>query len=306
MFWIIILILAAALLVLCYICAYSCFNVRSTGEDVPFVPKGEQYEPLREEILANINAGAELPYEDVYIQSFDGLRLHGKFYAVKEGAPTHILVHGYRSSALLDFGGGLASVVKRGHNALLIDQRGHSGSEGKYLSFGINESRDVLGWVDYINQRLGADKPVILEGVSMGAATVLMTIELGLPENVIGILADSPYSSPEEAIRYVMKRDGFPQFLFPLLRLGGRIFCGFDISSRSPRESVKKCTVPVFFIHGDEDLYVPYEMGVETYEACPAKKFFFTGKGAGHVLSFLIDNEGYREIHSQFMAEILK
>ena len=72
MFWIIILLLAAALLVLCYICAYSCFNVRSTGEDVPFVPKGEQYEPLREEILANINAGAELPYEDVYIQSFDG------------------------------------------------------------------------------------------------------------------------------------------------------------------------------------------------------------------------------------------
>lgn len=306
MFWLIIPILAAALLVLCYICAHSCFYVRSTGKDEPFLPKGEQYEPLYEAIQANIDAGACLPYEDVYIQSFDGLRLHGKFYAVKEGAPTHILVHGYRSSALLDFGGGLSNVVKRGHNALLIDQRGHSGSEGRYLSFGINESRDVMGWIDYVNSRMGKDKPVILEGVSMGAATVLMTIELGLPENVIGILADSPYTDPEEIIRFVMKRDGFPQFLFPFLRLGGRIFCGFDISSRKPVDNMKICKIPVFFIHGDDDRFVPYEMGVENFDACTAKKFFFTGKGAGHVLSYLIDREGYRKVHDEFMAEILK
>lgn len=307
MFWIIILFLAAVILLLIpYICAQMCFSVRSTGKDEPEIPGGDQYGPQHDKILANITEARALPYEDVYIQSFDGLRLHGKFYAVDDAAPTHILVHGYRSSALLDFGGGLRDVVKSGHNALLIDQRAHSASEGKYLSFGINESRDVIDWIEYINRRQGMDKSVIIEGVSMGAATVLMTVELGLPENVIGILADSPYTDPEEIIRFVMKRDGFPQFLFPLLRLGGRLYCGFDISSRSPRENMKKCKVPVFFIHGDEDRFVPYEMGVENYEVCTAKKFFFTGHGAGHVLSYLVDREGYRKAHDEFMAEILK
>ena len=164
----------------------------------------------------------------------------------------------------------------------------------------------MLGWIEYVNNRMGADKPVIIEGVSMGAATVLMTVELGLPENVIGILADSPYTDPEKIIRFVMKRDGFPQFLFPLLRLGGLIYGGFDISSRKPVDNMKICKIPVFFIHGDDDRFVPYEMGVENFDACTAKKFFFTGKGAGHVLSYLIDREGYRKVHDEFMAEILK
>ena len=301
-----ILLLAAALvLLISYICVRMVFAVHSTGRDEPKMPQGQQYLVIMDKIRALVDGAAALPYDDVYTQSFDGLRLHGKFYAVDENAPTHILFHGYRSSALLDFGGGLIDVVNRGHNALLVNQRAHAASEGKYLSFGINERLDCLTWIDYVNSRMGLDKRVIIEGVSMGAATVLMAAGMELPENVIGVLADAGYSSPEKIIRHVMRQRHYPQLLFPFIRLGGLIFCKFDISSQSPVESLKNCRVPVFFIHGDDDRFVPYEMGRENYEACPSKKFFFTGKNAGHAISYIIDNEGYRKAHSEFMNEIL-
>ena len=305
MFLYIILAAAALVLLVSYICAQMVFAVHSTGRDEPHLPKGRQYLEIKDKIFALVDEAAALPYEDVYIQSFDGLKLHGKYYAADEAAPIHILFHGYRSSALLDFGGGLRDVVKRGHNAILVDQRAHSASEGKYLSFGINESRDCLSWIDYAKSRFGCDKSIIIEGVSMGAATVMMAAGMELPENVIGVLADSGYSSPEKIIRHVMHQQHYPQLLFPFIRLGGLIFCGFDISSGSPAEAMKLCRIPAFFIHGNNDRFVPYEMSIENYEACPAKKFFFTGENAGHGLSYLVDLEGYRKAHSEFMAEIL-
>ena len=306
MFWpVLIITLAALLLIILYVCVQLCFSVHSTGRDEPHLPPGKQYLELEKEIFALVDEAAALPYEDVYIQSFDGLRLHGKFYAVDKKAPTHIMFHGYRSSALLDFGGGLRDTVKNGHNALLVDQRAHAASEGKYLSFGINESRDCLDWTNYVNQRCGAEQPVVLQGVSMGAATVLMASALELPENVAGILADCGYSSPEMIIRHVMKMRHYPSCLFPLLRLGGRLFCGFDICAGSPAEALKSCKLPVFFIHGDDDRFVPYEMGLENYNACPTKKFLFTGRGAGHGLSYLKDLDGYRKVYRDFMDEIL-
>lgn len=299
------LTLAALILLVSYICAQMVFAVRSSGRDEPHLPKGRQYLEIKDDIFALVAEAAALPYEDVYTESFDGLRLHGKLYNTGENAPVHILFHGYRSSALLDFGGGLRDVVQRGHNAILVDQRAHSASEGKYLSFGINERRDCLAWIDCAKRRFGSDCRIIIEGVSMGAATVLMAAGNALPENVIGVLADSAYSSPEKIIRHVMRKQHYPQLLFPFIRLGGRIFAGFDICAESPLEALKSCKIPVFFIHGDDDRFVPYAMGRENYEACGAKKFFFTGKNAGHGLSYLIDLEGYRKAHSEFMDEIL-
>ena len=308
MFWLVpVLILAALLLLVLYICVQLCFRVHSSGVDEPekHLPPGRQYLAIKDRIFELVDRSAALPYEDVYIQSFDGLRLHAKFYPGRENTPAHILMHGYRSSALLDFSGAIADAVNDGHSVLLVDQRAHAGSEGKYLSFGIFESRDCLSWIEYINRRLGADTPIILKGVSMGGATVMMAAALPMPENVVGILSDCGYSSPEKIIRHVMKLRHYPQCLFPLLRLGGKVFCGFDVCSETALEALKSCKVPMFFIHGDDDRFVPYEMALECFDACPTKKFFFTGKGAGHGLSYILDRPGYMEVYNEFIKEIL-
>ncbi len=73
-----------------------------------------------------------------------------------------------------------------GFNLLLVDQRAQNGSAGRYITFGVRESRDVRPWVELHNREFGPE-PVFLGGVSMGATTVLMAAGGPLPENVRGL-----------------------------------------------------------------------------------------------------------------------
>ena len=294
---------ALLLLVCCWIFVRCFVRWPMPHERVEY-PRGGVYSRCWDQLVALVDDLEREPYEPARILARDGVPLHARYYEFCAGAPTHILLHGYRGS-YQDMCGCFKIAKELGHNVLLVSQRAHGKSDGKYLSFGIKESRDCLAWIEYINQRFGAEQPIILKGVSMGAATVMMASELELPENVVGILADCGYSSPEKIIRHVMRKRHYPQLLFPFIRLGGLIFGGFDICSNTPVRALKNCKLPVFFIHGDDDRFVPYEMGRENFEACPAKKYFFTGKNAGHGLSYLVDLEGYRRAHSEFMDEIL-
>ena len=116
----------------------------------------------------------------------------------------------------------------------------------------------------------------------MGAATVLMATELGLVKNVKAIVADCGYSSPEDIIEQVLKRDVHIPFAKPMMRISNAIFCKpfghFDIYAASAVGAMKKnSTIPVLFIHGKADSFVPCEMTVENFNACAAKKAAFNG-----------------------------
>jgi len=142
---------------------------------------------------------------DVWTQSEDGLRLHGLWVEAEEAIGTAILVHGYHSTKLVDFGGSMAYLHRQGLNLLLVDQRAHGESGGHTIAFGVEERLDCLDWLKYAVGRFGCDTPMALYGVSMGAATVLMASGLGLPENVKCIVADCPYSSPRAIISKVCR-----------------------------------------------------------------------------------------------------
>ena len=139
-------------------------------EDVSSMPDTEQYNVFRAQSKKMIRDTLSIPYEDVFITSFDGLRLHAKFYAASERkAPVQIMFHGYKSSAERDFCGGLREGIDGGFNVLLVDQRAHGESEGKYLTFGVNERFDCLSWASYAAERFGNDVKIYLYGISMGA-----------------------------------------------------------------------------------------------------------------------------------------
>ena len=175
-------------------------------EDPHALPVGEQYINERGRMLALIEELEQIPFEPVTIRSRDGLKLYGRYYHVREGAPVQIQVHGYRGSALRDFCGGSKLAREMGMNILLVDQRAHGGSGGRTITFGIRERWDCLSWAEYAAERFG-DVDIYLVGVSMGAASVLMASELDLPENVAGIIADCPFSSPEAIIAKVCRED---------------------------------------------------------------------------------------------------
>lgn len=203
--------IAAAILCAAYLCYKKTFCVRREDTVNPFcLLIGEQYEARKDEMLRLIGSAVKVPCEEVFTQSADGLQLHGRYYETAPGAPVQILVHGYNGNPLRDFSGGLLFTLRFGYNVILIDQRAHGQSEGRCLTFGVRVREDCLAWIRYANARFGGETPIVLTGISMGAATVLMASELELPDNVVGIIADCGYSSPREIIRTVIREMRLP------------------------------------------------------------------------------------------------
>lgn len=272
--------------------------------------EGETFEPLREICKANIDLLYSLPAEDILIKSFDGLTLRAKYYKGRGGEPYHLLFHGYKSSAYLDFSGGAIECIKRGGNVILIDQRAHGDSEGRTIAFGVLERRDVHSWISYTEKRFGKDISIFLWGVSMGAATVLSSLEYPMPKSVAGVIADCPFSSPLSIITLVAGKMGLPHWLVPwLIRPAALIWGGFRLAERDAKHAVKNAGVPILLIHGDADTFVPRCMSDEIYEAARDAGVdisYHVFEGADHAMSYLNDKERYLSLIDSFIPSAIE
>ncbi|MCQ2427922.1 MAG: alpha/beta hydrolase [Clostridia bacterium] len=276
-------------------------------KDVTYdVLSGPDYDIFHDDMIKLIDDVVDIPYETVEIRAFDGKRLFARFYAGNDGAPFHLECHGYKGNGIRDFSGGMQLALEKGDNILLIDHRAHGRSEGHTISFGILERRDVLLWTDYLIRRFGGDIKIYLEGVSMGAATVLMASELQLPPNVVGILADCPYSSPFGIVKKVTaEMVPCPGVFYPFFPVAARLFGRFRLRECSAVEAVKHAKVPILLIHGTGDHYVPFEMSREIKAANPDLITLVEVEGAPHGLSFIKDNDKYRAATEEFRERTL-
>lgn len=223
------------------------------------------------------------PSEIWTLTSADGFKLHATYYEPARGSHDWaILVHGYGRDQT--FANDYAEeYLKRGYNVLTPDLRGCGTSEGIYLTMGTLESRDVVLWAEKIVER-DPDAKIILHGVSMGAATVMMSAALQ-PKNLVAVVEDCGYTSAYEMFTAQLdKIFGLPEFpIMPIVDVVSRIKVGVAISDAAPIESVKKISVPILFIHGDADKLVPYEMMDRLFNATTSTvKEKFTVEGAGH------------------------
>lgn len=293
----IIVFLIIAIILIAYICYLMAFHVKKkdkySKEEFP-IPDGQIYEPWRDTMKQWMIQTRALPHTCYSIKSFDGLTLHAKYYECKPGAPIELMFHGYRGNAERDLCGGVQRCFALGHNAFIVDQRGCGNSDGTVISFGVNEYRDCLSWVDFAVDHFGPDAKFILTGISMGASTVLNAAGQPLPANVVGVLADCGYTSPAEIIKKVIGDMKLPAKLaYPFVQLGALLFGHFNVDKIAPVEAIKNCNLPVIFFHGENDDYVPCEMSRKNYTACPSRKRLVTIPGAGHGLSYLVDPELY-------------
>ncbi len=299
-------VLAGLALLISYICYRMAFYVtkkQKAPEEYP-IPVGQIYEPYREKMIAWIRETRAMPHKDLEITSFDGLTLRGKYYEYAPGATVELMFHGYRGNAERDLCGGVQRCFALGHSALIVDQRGCGRSDGRVITFGVNESRDCLRWIDCLRQLLGEDVKIILTGISMGAATVMAAAGRELPDNVVGILADCGYTSPEAIMKKVIRSMKLPaELAYPFVKLGARLYGGFHLEEISPIQAMAGCPVPVIFFHGEADDFVPCDMSRENYAACTARKRLVTIPGAGHGLSYPVDKERYLQAMREFFGE---
>lgn len=267
--------------------------------------KGRQYEEVAEHLFRISGIMEKFPFEAVTIESFDGTELYGRYYHMRDGAPLEILFHGYRSCAFRDCSGGHALARKMGFNTLVVDQRAHGESGGTVITFGIKERLDCKCWLDYAAGRFGADTPIILSGLSMGAATVLMASELDLPKNVVGIMADSPYSTPSAIIEKVCRDMHYPVALCrPFIHLGALLYGHFRLNACNAKDAVSRARIPILLIHGEADHFVPCGMTHEIREAAASRVEAHTFPNAGHGLSYITDPRRYERVVFRFLDSI--
>ena len=240
--------------------------------------------------------------QDIYITSWDGLKLHGLWIPAENAQGTILLAHGYRSTYLADFGAAYDFYHNLGFNILVPQQRSHGMSQGKYITFGVKESRDMQSWIRYHNGHFG-ELPFILSGISMGASTVLYLADKELPTNVCGIIADCGFTTPKDILSVVFKRVTHLSAIPTIWAtdLFARIFAGFSLTEQDTRKSLANSRLPVFMVHGSADDFVPCEMTSQGYDVCTSQKKLLIVEGADHGVSFLADRQTYTEAIVDFL-----
>jgi fermentation-respiration switch protein FrsA (DUF1100 family) len=300
----VLLFLLTAVLIISYVC-YSMAFKRAKVEYTPLElvgrSKHDEHREISERMVSELDA---IPHTELSVKSYDGLTLRARYYPGFEGEPLEIQCHGYRSHPVRDFSGGAIESIKRGRHLLLIYQRAHGRSEGRTITFGQKECRDLLLWTEYMLNRIGRETDVIYTGISMGGATVLSASALALPENVKVIIADCPCSDAKSIIKHVIKGMKIPPSLaYPFVRLGAIIFGGFDPNGSDASHAVKSAKIPILLIHGEDDGFVPPEMSKKIYENIPGKKRIELFPKARHGTSYLVDTERYMRTVDEFINE---
>lgn len=231
----------------------------------------------------------KLNKEEVYIHN-QKLKLHGTFLNQNSNKSV-IIIHGYGAKIKFRIQDA-PFYYNQGFNVLLIDQRVHGLSEGKYVSLGKYESQDLLEWIKWLSAKTNNSK-IVLDGVSMGAATVLCASRLDLPANVVFAVSDCSYTTMQELIKATSKRYMLvPNWL--LIGLGegyARRFGKFSLNQDGPIDCVKQAKIPILFIHGTGDKLIPVSMSNELYDACISDKKLVQIPDAGHAFSFTYDRK---------------
>ncbi len=245
-------------------------------------------------------------YTDEYITSSDKLKLHSYKVTNQNNSNKWVIaVHGYTSEGI-----NMSTYAKHyydnGYNVLIPDLRAHGLSEGNYIGMGWDDRLDIISWINYIlNENPNAE--IILHGVSMGAATVLMTSGEEIPSNVKAIVADCGYTSVWDEFAYQLD-DLFSLPEFPILNVSSmvaKIRAGYFLGEASSLEQVKNSKTPILYIHGDKDDFVPYYMMEELYNATSSEKEMLTIKGAEHAKASEVDPETYWNTVNNFINKYM-
>ena len=244
--------------------------------------------------------------KSVYINSFDGLKLHATFLKSKSNSDkTVICFHGYTGNSIDDFASLAKFYHKNNFNVLMPDMRAHGKSEGVYIGFGVLDRFDAHRWIKYVMKITGRNSKILLHGISMGAATVLMSGKLGFPKNVKGIIADCGFTSVYEIFSHILKNQyHIPKYpVMKITEIITRKRAGYGFNDINTVEALKNINIPILFIHGELDDFVPMWMSKKNYKACIGNKDFLVVKNADHAESYYVDKKVYECTVKEFIEK---
>lgn len=243
----------------------------------------------------------------VSLTSHDSLQLYARFLPNPAPAARHryvIVVHGYGNAADDAMCMYTRGYYELGFSVLCPSLRTHGSSEGRWMTMGYQEKRDILDWAAWIEAR-DPEAKIVLTGVSMGAASVMMCADAPDP-HLQGIIEDCGYTSVWDEFAWQLKSIfGLPPF--PILYLSALLaflFLRIPLGQISSIQALQKSKVPVLFIHGEQDRFVPFWMQDQNYEACVSRKEKTVIPDAGHAQSLQCHPDLYWKSVTAFLHTV--
>ena len=239
--------------------------------------------------------------KDLYINSFDNLKLHGLFINNNTNK-TIVCVHGYKAKdGLYDFGMSAKFLNSLGYNLLFVDNRAHGLSQGKYIGFGVLDSIDVNSWIDYLVINMNQET-IILYGMSMGGATVMNAQN----NKAKAIIADCGFASGYDEVAYQIKKmyhlPAFP--LVPISNILLKLLAKYSLKDKEAYKSIKNYHNNLLIIHGGKDHFVPTGDAYKIFDNATCHKKILIVPGASHTKSYLKDSKLYEQTFKEFLDEI--
>lgn len=245
----------------------------------------------------------KLPFEETEITSNDGLTLRADFLRGRSDTDvTVIFCHGYKSNTAHDFAAMYDFYHETGYNLMYVHMRAHGKSDGKYIGFGVLDRFDMQLWAKKAVE-LFPGTSIFLHGMSMGAATIMQCADLEMPDAVCGIIADCGFSNINEVFRnliggmYYLPATPFVD----IFELVNRRTAGYGFNDADSVRSLQSSRLPLLYICGDRDRFVPLDMAMRIYNACTQDKELLIVEGGGHAASFMLENEKYTQLVTGFI-----
>ena len=222
--------------------------------------------------------------EEVDITSFDNLKLHG--YLINKGNDKiMVMFHGVHANSLFHFAIQAREALKRNYDVLIVDERAHSKSEGKYITYGVKESEDVKSWVSHVIKQF-PEKDIYLYGLSMGATSLCLANKDLDNTRVKAMVIDSAFININELVSHIVARGNIPKPLFfSGVKFLAKHLAGINFNSFDTRESLKEAKIPAFFVQGTNDIVVSKQFLIDNYNNCASPKDILEVEGVGHTLA---------------------
>lgn len=247
--------------------------------------------------------------KDTFIYATDNARLHAYYVAAPQPtSKTAVIVHGYTDNAIRMMMIGYLYNQNLGYNILLPDLRYSGLSDGEAFQMGWLDRKDVMRWMEVANQIYGDSTQMVVHGISMGGATTMMVSGEPQPDYVKCFVDDCGYTSVWDQFGKELKGQfGLPPFplMYTASWLCGMKY-GWTFQEASALKQVEKCRLPMLFIHGDKDDYVPTWMVYDLYEAKPQPKELWIVPDTDHATSYKLNKEAYTEKVKQFTDQYIR
>ncbi|MCB2288596.1 alpha/beta hydrolase [Clostridium sp. CS001] len=245
----------------------------------------------------------ELEKQEVYIDSQYGYKLHGLFFPNNNSKRVIILCHGvtwslYGSVKYMDM------FLKRGFAVFIYDHRNHGLSGGKDTSYGYYEKFDLKKCTDWIFNKLGKKAVIGLHGESMGAGVALQNI--AIDQRIRFCIEDCGYSDAYDLFKHRLQKDYNikNKFLIKLSSIIAKLRVGWYFEDVSPISTLHNIEIPILFIHGEDDDYVPAIMCKQMYSVKNCYKELYMPSSTGHVQAYLNNKDEYEERVDKFLKAI--